>query len=506
VRALTIGGWFRPLGAGEQVFFGRGETTYGPLGERLFRPSDAYISFCLGTDQRGFFLGAINGNGNMPFPHVTIHDVPSQSWQQLVIVKDEKGHQCFYRNGALVHTDRRSMHAPSNVPWRETEAGRRQPIYLQMPRGGRIGEVWIHGRVWTADEVRADFDAQRKRYPGELRGPAVVPLREMHSHPPADDAFDRTRADGEFRKLLGTPPGERAPLDPELLGEEDCGDYVRRKVSLQVEADDRMPLYLLIPKRRDAKSPAVICFYGTTSGAGKLTTVGLSGRKTGDPPHVNLSFAVDLVRAGFIAVAADYLRDGERIAAGDAPYDTTRFYEKHPDWSVHGKDAWDTSRIIDYLETLDFVDPKRIGMTGHSYGGHSTIFTAAIEPRIRAAAANGPVSAFREHGLHWAVPKGARSSQSLPNLRPYLLDPASSLPVTFAEVTALIAPRPLWVGQAAGEHRPREEENYGFVRSVYVEAGAAERVYYAWYAGDHDFPPEARAAMVAWFRRWLREK
>jgi pimeloyl-ACP methyl ester carboxylesterase len=161
-------------------------------------------------------------------------------------------------------------------------------------------------------------------------------------------------------------------------------------------------------------------------------------------------------------------------------------------------------RAIDYLQTLDFVDADRIGMVGHSYGGHSTIFTAAIEPRIRVAVANGPVSAFREHGMHWAVPKGGSNSQSLPALRPYLLEPASQLPVTFAEVTALIAPRPLWVGQAAGESRPREEENAAFVSSIYREAGEADQVRYVWYAGDHDFPPPARAAMVQWFRRWFR--
>jgi predicted acyl esterase len=205
-------------------------------------------------------------------------------------------------------------------------------------------------------------------------------------------------------------------------------------------------------------------------------------------------------------LAPDYLRDGERIHPGDRPYDTTRFYEQFPDWSIHGKDIWDTMRAIDYLQTLQFVDASRIGMIGHSYGGHSTIFAAALEPRIKAAVANGPVSAFREHGMHWAVPRGGTSSQSLPALREYLLDPDRPLPVTFAEWTALIAPRPLWVGQAAGERRPREEQNHAYVAHVYQAHGAGDRVNYVWYAGDHDFPPEARAAAVAWFQRWLADE
>jgi dienelactone hydrolase len=307
-------------------------------------------------------------------------------------------------------------------------------------------------------------------------------------------------------KILGTPPAEKVPLLPEILSEEDCGTYIRRKVSIKVQENDRMPAYLLIPKNLGGRVPAIVCFYGTTSGAGKETTVGLSGRKPGTPPDRNAAFALDVVDAGFVALAPDYLRDGERIRPGQRPYDTSSFYAEFPAWSIHGKDAWDTSRAIDYLQSLDFVDAERIGMIGHSYGGHSTIFTAALEPRIKVAVANGPVSDFLHHGMHWASPAGAGSSQSMPALRPFVLDRSVPLPITFYEWTALIAPRPLLVGQAAGERRPMEEENHAAVREVYSAVGHSERVRYQWYAGDHDFPPEARASAIDWFRQWLVEK
>jgi hypothetical protein len=71
------------------------------------------------------------------------------------------------------------------------------------------------------------------------------------------------------------------------------------------------------------------------------------------------------------------------------------------------------------------------------------------------------------------------------------------------EWTAPIAPRPLWVGQAVGERRPREEANHATVRDVYETLGAGNRVNYVWYAGDRDFPPEARRAALAWFARWF---
>ena len=496
--AASIGGWFFPRRSGEQYFIFRGAPEIGPLGDRFFRPTNTWVNFVLGTDQRGFLMGTINGNGSMPFVHVTVNEVAFDAWNQLVLTKDTNGFQKFYMNGVLVHTDRSAIAAGKVWPFNDTVAG--EPLRLAMPLGGRIGEAWVCERELSANEIKADFEAKRARYKPALPG-RPLRLREMNAHPVT--AKPRSREDilSGVKQILGTFPAREVPLEPRTVSEEDCGSYVRRKVSIQVQPNDRMPAWLLIPKKLKGRAPAIICFYGTTGGAGKDTTVGLSGRTPGSPPHPNLSFAIDMVQAGFVAFAPDYLRDDERIQPGRRPYDTTGFYKEFPDWSIHGKDIYDTSRAITYLQRLAFVDRQRIGMVGHSYGGHSTIFAAAMDPRIKVAVANGPVSDFLHHGMHWAVPKGGGNSQSMPALRPYVLDHTLPLPVTFYEFTSLIAPRPLLVGQAAGERRPNEEQNYAAVRQAY--GADVERVHYHWYAGDHDFPPEARAAAVEWFRKWL---
>ncbi len=510
IEAMSVGGWFLPKEAGEQLFFHRGSIEAGPNGERLFRPNPGWVNFLVGTDRRGFFMGAVNGNGTMPFPFVTLNPVVPGTWNQLVVVKTAGGHQKFYQNGALVWTDLDAAAAPKVTPFREKSPG--EPVRLSMPLGGTVGEAWVHARELGAEEVRKDYEAKKERFRPAPPG-RPVGLREMDAHP-AHDLWPepvtrenwpatRERILRGVREIFGTMPAERAPLEPRVLGEEDCGTYVRRKVSIQVEPGDRMPAYLLVPKGLKVRAPAVLCFYGTTSGAGKETTVGLSGPQPGTPPAKNRAFAVDMAEAGFVAFAADYLRDGERVTPGRRPYDTTQFYAKHPEWSIHGKDAWDSMRAIDYLQSLDAVDGERIGMVGHSYGGHSTIFTMMFEPRIKAGWANGPVSDFVRHGMHWASPKGAGSSQSLPAMRPYLLEKRPP-PLAFYEATALVAPRALAVGQAVGELRPREEENCAAVGEVYRALGAGDRVRYVWYPGDHDFPPHVRREAVAWLRRWLR--
>jgi hypothetical protein len=506
----TLEIWVLTRRAGEQVFAGRGLPEIGPGGERFFKPAERWVNFFVGTDSRGLLMGAINGNSRMPFPLVTLEPLAPGEWHQAVVVKQADGFQRFHHNGAQVHSDAESEAGGKAWPFVDEHPG--EPLRLGVPLGGELGEVSIWPRALEPPEIRAAWQAKRSRYMPSHAPQEIPALRPMHEHPGPRQLVSTAAAwPGEreriliaWKKIIGAMPVGIPPLDAQDHGETDCGNYLRRKVSFQVQPGDRMPCWMLVPKKLPpgGKAAAIICFYGTTSGAGKDTTVGLSGAKPGSPPARNRAFAIDMVEAGYVALAPDFLRDGERLPTSGRPYDTTDFYERFPDWSIVGKDCWDVQRAIDFLQTLSFVDPERIGMVGHSYGGHTTIFAAGLEPRIKAVFASGPVSDFVGHGMHWAAPKGAGNSQSLPAMRPYLLEHRQP-PVSFAEVTELLAPRPLWVNQAVGEWRPNEEENAATVSGVYRVLGAADRVRYMWCAGDHDFPPAARAAAVDWFRRWL---
>lgn len=181
VEAATVGGWFFPRRSGEQYFLFRGVPEIAPQGERLFRPANDWVDFVLGTDQHGFLLGTINGNGSMPFPHVTVNEVAFDAWNQLVVVKDARGFQKFYLNGALVHTDAQAEAAGKVWPFRDTAPGER--VHLALPLGGLLGEVWVFPRELTAEEIKKDFLAKRDKYNPALPGVPVL-LREMDLHPP----------------------------------------------------------------------------------------------------------------------------------------------------------------------------------------------------------------------------------------------------------------------------------------------------------------------------------
>ena len=116
VKSVTIGGWFFLRLRGEQYLFHRGLPEIGPNGDRLFRRQENWVNFLLGTDQRGFLLGVINGNSYMPFPLVTVSEVGFDEWSQLVVVKTASGHHKLYHNDTLVFSDIHSASTGKNAP------------------------------------------------------------------------------------------------------------------------------------------------------------------------------------------------------------------------------------------------------------------------------------------------------------------------------------------------------------------------------------------------------
>jgi pimeloyl-ACP methyl ester carboxylesterase len=145
-----------------------------------------------------------------------------------------------------------------------------------------------------------------------------------------------------------------------------------------------------------------------------------------------------LCRRGFVVIAPEHFVSGSRIPP-EGPYDTTRFYQKHPEWTAVGKFTYEHSLAIDVLETFREVDRANIGTMGHSLGGHGAYFLAAYDERIKAAVCNCGGGGFRHARKpeEWARD---RWYVYLKHIRPGLL--AGELPpIDIHEIIALIAPR-----------------------------------------------------------------
>ena len=299
------------------------------------------------------------------------------------------------------------------------------------------------------------------------------------------------------QQVLGAPTSLKPPpLATQELGEDDMGDYTRRHLKIQTEPDDWIPAYLLVPKKLPAtRGPAMIVLHQTVA-QGKEEPCGIKG----DP---ELAFAVELVKRGYVCLAPDVIGFGERIASGRQPYDNSlAFYCKHPNWSFFGKMIWDVGRAIDYLETLPFVDAKKIGSIGHSHGAYGTLFATAFEPRIAAAVASCGFTTFRSdpNPERWS-----HLTALIPQLGSYLPDVAG-IPFDWQHVLALAAPRKLHVWYTTKDSIfPRTDNLDGLlkdVREVYHLYGNTNALSWRFSDGPHKFPPAEREAAY----RWLGEQ
>ncbi|MBN2209938.1 MAG: dienelactone hydrolase family protein, partial [Sedimentisphaerales bacterium] len=186
------------------------------------------------------------------------------------------------------------------------------------------------------------------------------------------------------------------PLDLKIEQNIDVeGLYTRLLVSYNVEADERAHAFLAIPNHRPGPLPAVVTLHGTYP-RGKERLAGLE-----DNPEKAL--LDHLVRRGYVVIAPDHFVAGHRIPP-EKPFDTTQFYTKHPHWTAVGKFTYEHSIAVNVLLTRPEVAPDRIGVAGHSLGGHGAIFLAAYDARIAACACNCAAPPFRHNPrvLDWA--------------------------------------------------------------------------------------------------------
>ncbi|NPU96078.1 MAG: hypothetical protein HPY51_02535 [Candidatus Omnitrophica bacterium] len=303
---------------------------------------------------------------------------------------------------------------------------------------------------------------------------------------------------GTLQAILGEP-SDLKPVPPyaEVLGEEDLGTYLRRHIRVATEMDDWIPAYLLIPKPVPTTPRPVMIVLHQTVAQGKDEPCGIKG-------NAKLALALELVQRGFVCLAPDAIGFGERIPAGTQPYhESAIFYRKHPRWSFMGKMVWDVQRLVDYLETLPFADPYRIGCIGHSHGAYGTLFATIFEPRISAAVASCGFTTLR------ADPAANRWSHLTP-LMPRLgfyLEPVDEIPFDWHEILACAAPRPLFNWSTLNDDIFPNTDNlrniYTQLRQVYALYGAADSLDTRLEPGPHSFPREVREAAYRWLETHL---
>ena len=197
---------------------------------------------------------------------------------------------------------------------------------------------------------------------------------------------------------------------------------------------------------------------------------------------MNYDYGAQMARKGYLTLMPDLRGFGERRDGDDyLGRDTCNVnFLKGGIMGLYPLmlNIWDMKCCVDYLCTRPEVDPDRIGMMGMSQGGTITAFTAAVEPRIRAADVIAYINPFASFGVHRGNFCG---SQILPEIFKWM---------DTDDVGGLIAPRHLMLEMGTADtcfYFQDMWKGYLHVKEIYEAAGAADRLWTDIHEGSHAF-------------------
>ena len=285
-------------------------------------------------------------------------------------------------------------------------------------------------------------------------------------------------------ELAGGFPHERSPLNYQSLEKRDFPQYTREKFVYYSRPGVAVLGYLLLPKNVARPVPAVVTIAGHGRGVDDIVGIDMFGKDRTQKEGYQFDYAIQLVEHGMASVAIEPMAFGCRrdpvtvkkgvgaVSCQPAAGSALLLGETMIAWRV-----WDVMRAIDWIETRPELDAKRVGCMGISGGGTCTVFSSALEPRIKAAFVSGYLNTFRTCIMS--------VSHCIDNYIPGILNWAEMY-----DVAGLIAPRPLFA--ESGTKDPifplaGSEEGFARVKKIYEVFGASDRAQHEIFEGVHEF-------------------
>ena len=281
--------------------------------------------------------------------------------------------------------------------------------------------------------------------------------------------------DAMWDNLVGRYPMPTIPPNARTRQIADKPKFIVYEVLLDVTPDVFAWGTLLVPKdlRPGEKRPVVVCQHGLEGVPADVIT--------DDPAspafRIYQGFATRLAERGFITYAPhNFYRGGnefrqlQRLAH---PMKKTLF----------AVTTVQHAQMLKWLSALDFVDPKRIGFYGLSYGGNTAMRVPALLEQYACVIASGD---FNEWVLKNVTNEHVHS-MIFHNVYEVF---EFNLGHTFnhAEMAALIAPRPFMVERGHDDGVGRDEwvaAEFAKVRRLYAKLGIPERATIEFFNGPH---------------------
>ena len=305
-----------------------------------------------------------------------------------------------------------------------------------------------------------------------------------------------------MQEVMGKlPDHDNLPL-PEIqvvhVQEEET--FVRKTIRLKAAENEFVPAYLYLPIREGksvpGKRPAMLVPHSTDD----------TGKRSVDGERrPNRAYARELALRGYIVIAPDYPSFGE---LKDFDFKTARYASG----TMAG--IFYHMRCVDLLQSLPEVDPGRIGVIGHSLGGHNAMFVGAFDPRLKVIVASCGWTQFENYDIGPAAIQhyGGRlgpwaQDRYMPLLREKFQLDDKRIPFEFHEVIALFAPRAFF------SNSPMSDSNFDvagvrkgieLASKAYMFHRSENDIQVRYPEAGHDFPPNVRLEAYRFIDRILK--
>ncbi|MCS6852182.1 MAG: prolyl oligopeptidase family serine peptidase, partial [Gemmataceae bacterium] len=336
--------------------------------------------------------------------------------------------------------------------------------------------------------IRAYFQRQ-------ARSIADAELRDIKTR----QDWDRMRPElrRQLLEMLGLwPLPPRTDLQARITGTVERPKFLVEKVVFQSLPGLYVTGNLYIPKPRPTKAPTVLYLCGH----GNVVKDGVSYGSKVHYQHHPAWYAEN----GFVSLVIDTLQLSEIPGLHHGTYREKMWWWHTLGYTPAGVECWNAMRALDYLETRAEVDGQRIGVAGRSGGGAYSWWIAATDERIRCAVPVAGIADLHAHlneGYPGRLERGviAGHCDCMFMVNTYRWD--------FATVAALVAPRPLLLGNSDKDEIfpvPGYRRIADKVRRIYDLLGAGERFALLETQGKHEDTLELQRGEYRWMKRWLQ--